>query len=132
MSSRRQFIGGGAAVAAASLSSAADAPPRGAARRAGLPVTSLFVYQPGNADAIEAGRVMAGRGLRVLRLEEAGSGTCAAIRELWARERVPVLGLTDEAGFRRVQALAAELGSSHAHSAPADRGALIHWVIDPV
>lgn len=130
MSDRRRFMGAGIAVAAASLSPSSHTAERASARQAGRSTARLFVYQPSDPAAIEAGRVMAGQGIRVLGLDASDRVSLeAALSGLWARGPAPVVGLTDEAGFRQALDLAATFGLSRSHRAPADSGALVHWIV---
>jgi hypothetical protein len=130
MSNRRQFIGAGVAVTASSLAGTANA--KNVAEGAGMPGRRLFVYQLSAPDAMEAGRVMAGRGVTVFGLDGSNLNELElTLSEFWAHGPVPVVGLTDEAGFRYAQALARRHGVAQVHSAQSEGRALIHWVLDP-
>ena len=137
MAARSQLVGGTAAPAASSASAAVARRP-GRWRKLSRMRTeeapeSVFLYQSGERVAVEAGRIMTRQGVRVVEFAETDRDALEELlREVWPVRRTRVVGFTHEAGYRQARSIAAEFGSFHSHSAPANRGRLVNWIIVPV
>lgn len=131
MANRRRFLGAGVAVTASSVAAAVVSAASTQPRDSALPPDTVFVYQSGDPYAIDAARVMSLQGVPVLRFDGAtGAWDEQNLPASWAPETVRFVGLTCASGLEQVRALAGDFGLELVHSAPANGGGLISWIIE--